>query len=557
MGSLALIALAALLPQQDAYLEVHPLSDPERLVTSGTAVPGGDSVVLTGDSRHQAGGVFWGCPITLNDKTQITVTLTIQIDGHLGTKGADGIALVLQAAPGGAQAIGASGGALAFGGLAPGLAIELDTWHNPPLDPNDNHVAILSSGHNGAHAQMDAPVDLNGGEIITVVVWIGPDGVMVTFPGYPQFDLRTTVTAGSVLGVRGFLGVVASTGLYSNRHRLLDWQIVLVGQQDTDKDGALDECDDDDDGDGIADENDGCPQAADPDQEDRDGDGIGDACDEFPDDGADADPDEDGLTNAEEASAGTDPSNPDSDGDSIADSDEAPGGARVDTDRDGFPDARDSDSDGDGLLDLAEAGDADWRTPPIDTDGDGVPDFLQSGKSEPEEESGEEPEEGAGAAGGHAGSVGASGGRPPRPGARRADGGTEYIDPSMRPAAPGQAPPTVALHRPTQPSTEAGGLERPAASSGKAERGAADIGQAADQRPEAGPPGGHAPTRRSTPVTPKRSDRVGSDGDNDNRDGGDDDRPAQDTGLPWVPLGLGMLALAGIAGLLIRRAATR
>jgi hypothetical protein len=66
----------------------------------------------------------------------------------------------------------------------------------------------------------------------------------------------------------------------------------------------------------------------------------------------------------------------DTDGDTIADVDE---GRTLDpppnTDGDSFPDFEDRDSDGDGLLDAVEAGDADPTTRPVDTDGDGIPDF--------------------------------------------------------------------------------------------------------------------------------------------------------------------------------------
>lgn len=47
-----------------------------------------------------------------------------------------------------------------------------------------------------------------------------------------------------------------------------------------------------------------------------------------------------------------------------------------DLDRDGRPNDRDDDSDGDTIPDLDEAGDRDCSTPPVDTDGDGTPDFL-------------------------------------------------------------------------------------------------------------------------------------------------------------------------------------
>jgi len=63
----------------------------------------------------------------------------------------------------------------------------------------------------------------------------------------------------------------------------------------------------------------------------------------------------------------------DSDGDTISDVDEGPAG--TDTNGNATPDSLDLDSDGDGLSDALEAGDADLNTPPVDTDKDGTPDF--------------------------------------------------------------------------------------------------------------------------------------------------------------------------------------
>jgi hypothetical protein len=62
----------------------------------------------------------------------------------------------------------------------------------------------------------------------------------------------------------------------------------------------------------------------------------------------------------------------DSDNDAIADSDEW----LIDVDGDTMPAYRDFDSDGDGIFDNLEAGDADPATSPRDSDGDSTPDYL-------------------------------------------------------------------------------------------------------------------------------------------------------------------------------------
>ena len=67
-----------------------------------------------------------------------------------------------------------------------------------------------------------------------------------------------------------------------------------------------------------------------------------------------ADDDHDGLTNAEEVSAGTNPEDADSDDDGVLDGDEP--NWRDDTDGDGLINALDFDSDGDGLYDGTELG---------------------------------------------------------------------------------------------------------------------------------------------------------------------------------------------------------
>ncbi len=131
---------------------------------------------------------------------------------------------------------------------------------------------------------------------------------------------------------------------------------LIEGGGDADADGTPNYLDLDADGDGLSDQSEGTA--------DLDGDGIPNFLD--------LDSDGDGLLDGEETAFGLDPRNPDSDADTISDGDEG----TDDADSDGVINALDLDSDGDGASDATEAGDADWRTVPIDTDLDRVPDFL-------------------------------------------------------------------------------------------------------------------------------------------------------------------------------------
>ena len=188
---------------------------------------------------------------------------------------------------------------------------------------------------------------------------------------------------------------------------------------DTDGDGACDAGDPDDDGDGIDDGQDSDPldrnrcadsdgdtcddcvggnAAPDNDGLDTDGDGICNAGDADDDndgrtdaeeavagtDPLDADSDDDGRTDGQEAADGTNPNNPDSDGDGINDGAEFANGTnpnRADTDGDSVGDLADSnptnaaicaDSDGDTCDDCGVANSFAPGNDGLDTDGDGV-----------------------------------------------------------------------------------------------------------------------------------------------------------------------------------------
>jgi hypothetical protein len=158
-------------------------------------------------------------------------------------------------------------------------------------------------------------------------------------------------------------------------------------QADSDGDGLGDYCDPDGDadGDGVDNQTDNCPFVPNADQADVDGDGIGDACDSEGDsdgdgvpNGLDNCPDDDNPTQTDTDGDGVgDACDDDLDGDGVDnDADNCPAVAnddQADSDDDGAGDACDTDNDGDG--DGVENDDDncpdDSNPDQLDTDGDG------------------------------------------------------------------------------------------------------------------------------------------------------------------------------------------
>ena len=163
-------------------------------------------------------------------------------------------------------------------------------------------------------------------------------------------------------------------------------QVANSDQADFDGDGMGDLCDPDKDDDGVANATDNCLQVVNSDQADLDGDGIGDLCD--------SDKDGDGVANTTDncpQAANSDQTDqdddgignlcdPDQDGDGVAiDTDNCPQAAnsdQADLDGNGIGDLCDPDQDGDGIANTTDNCALVVNSDQADLDGDGIGDLC-------------------------------------------------------------------------------------------------------------------------------------------------------------------------------------
>ena len=161
-----------------------------------------------------------------------TTDFKLQITGRAGAAdgdgpGGDGLAFVIQnSSP---TAIGGTGGAMGFIGIANSVAVEFDTFDNGSSngDPNGNHVAVRA-GANQLGVQPLTPLLQDGAVHMARVVY-DPTGELRIFVD----DLSTPVltvpidlaTVLSLDGGRAWLGFTAATGGAVENHDVLSWTV--------------------------------------------------------------------------------------------------------------------------------------------------------------------------------------------------------------------------------------------------------------------------------------------------------------------------------------------
>ena len=141
--------------------------------SNDTARPG--CIQITNGSANRTGAAWYSEKIDLAESFDKTFKV------YLGNRdAADGMAFVLQNAPTGTSSIGAGGGWLAYRGIKPSIALEMDTWNNGTgggfADIPEDHIAVDENGtldHRG-FPPIKMPNLEDGKEHLLRVIWNGP-----------------------------------------------------------------------------------------------------------------------------------------------------------------------------------------------------------------------------------------------------------------------------------------------------------------------------------------------------------------------------------------------
>ncbi|MFT3733169.1 MAG: DUF1929 domain-containing protein [Hyphomicrobium sp.] len=200
-----------------------PIALANRAVLNGSASYDSShhNFVLTPNASGQAGSVM------LDQRVDLTYDFQISFDLYLGknSKGADGMAFVLQNDPNGADALGGSGGNYGAVGISNGLGIAFDTFQNISTgDVAVDHTNFFNTSSPLALGRISDQLTLGNGNVTdgqwhnVLVSWDASSHTMTYwFDGVQKATLTQDIIAKYENGSQyAYLGFTGGTGGSSN-----------------------------------------------------------------------------------------------------------------------------------------------------------------------------------------------------------------------------------------------------------------------------------------------------------------------------------------------------
>ncbi|CAG0937617.1 hypothetical protein TFLX_06564 [Thermoflexales bacterium] len=206
---------------------------------------------LTQPIMAQAGAAWYHKPLTVSDHFETVFDFRLSPPGRNG--GADGFAFVIHNDPRGSLTSGNGGCGVGYQSIENGLAIEFDTFQNPPYceyvtDPSSSHVGVqiggtqgpLSPRHEDPHRYTNT-IKLADGNVHTAKISYeaGRDGQPGQLKVYlDQIGIQDTpiltvdIDISETLGLSGgtaWVGFTAGTGTTFEAHDILNWYMAYDG----------------------------------------------------------------------------------------------------------------------------------------------------------------------------------------------------------------------------------------------------------------------------------------------------------------------------------------
>jgi len=168
------------------------------------------------------------CLATFSSFFEFRITNPGGLPDASGQSGADGLTFTVQRA--GPTALGLLGGSLGYGGIAPSVAVEIDTWDNGFIDAGTNHVGIDVNGNVNSAAKIAVPGRFDDGNLWSV--WIDYNGSVLEVrvsntgvrPAAPTLSLAIDIPA-TLGSSAGFAGFTAATGAAFGNHDIVSWTL--------------------------------------------------------------------------------------------------------------------------------------------------------------------------------------------------------------------------------------------------------------------------------------------------------------------------------------------
>ena len=211
--------------------DIRDFSSVTGLTFNGSAAVIDSVLRLTTNSSLQAGSVYLSSSVPIGPDTSFNTRWVFRIHGT--ADGADGLTFLIQGQ--GANALGGTGGNLAYKGIGRSLAVEVDTYQGVG-DPNANHLGILENGVTTNHLATWTPTwDLEDEQSHTV--WVTYDGLAKQLEVYadpgnvnqrPALPVMSvSVDLPSIVGSEAWIGFSGATGRLTDNHEIQEWSLTV------------------------------------------------------------------------------------------------------------------------------------------------------------------------------------------------------------------------------------------------------------------------------------------------------------------------------------------